>query len=242
MPTPQPPNCFRQLRERGYRFHAFISWPNSIQEQGRKIVEQLYDSLVDRFRNYGGGEVFLDRKRLVTGSAWDPELRTCLCRSGITIAILVPSYFESEYCLTEWHITERLQKSRLPEASSETCFVPLVLKEGIALPEELKRLVYDTSFGKMLSYGRDPRKHPKWHAAVDALVARIENALKLMCQEGVRAPDWTADESLAKQMGPKDFTWLESEGSRAASAPAGTLSPSSPRRELPPAVGPESKL
>lgn len=242
MPTTQQPNCFRQLRERGYKFHVFISWPSMIQEQGRKLVEQLYESLVDRFRDYNGGEVFLDRKRLGAGYDWDPELRKSLCRSGVTIAILVPSYFDSPYCRTEWHITETLQKSRLPEGTSATCFVPLLLKQGIPLPEELKKLVHDPSFGQVLSYGRDPKKHPKWHSAVNALVDRIEGTLKLMCQEGVGTPDWTADEEEAKHLGPKNFTWPDPEGPAATSSSAGTPPSPAPRRELPPAVGPKSKL
>jgi hypothetical protein len=234
MPTAQPPNCFRQLRERGYTFHVFISWPHLIQRQGREFVKRLAQELEDRFRDFNVEDrgVFLDETQLKMGDALEPALRKSLCHSGITIAILVPAYFERPYCLTEWNITEQLQKARMPAETSATCFVPLVLKKGMPLPDELKDLVYESSFAEFLSYSESPETHQKWHAAIDSLVEHIEQRLKLMCQAGVPVPDWPADEALAMKLGPKEFSWPAEEPPTPAPA----------KRELAPAVSSESKL
>lgn len=242
MHTTQQPNCFRQLRERGYRFHVFISWPRRIQGQGQEFVKQLAQDLEDRFRDFNVEDkgVFLDDKQMKPGDALEPALRKSLCRSGITIAILVPSYFDSSYCLIEWHITEQLQKSRLPPTSSATCFVPLVLKEGMALPNEFKELVYERSFAQFLSYSKNPKKHQKWHAAINALVDLIEQRLKLMCQTVVPSPDWPTDEEVAMKLGPKVFSWPSEEHPTPVSGSPAQASPG--KRELPPAVSSESKL
>src|SRR6187431_3235357 len=102
MASTPPLNCFKELLTRGYHFHAFISWPHQIQEQGRKLVQDLAESLEDRLKNYGGGNVFFDLTRLKEGYQWDGELRKSLCRSGVTIVIVVDSFFDSAYCRTEW--------------------------------------------------------------------------------------------------------------------------------------------
>jgi hypothetical protein len=242
MPTTQQPNCFRQLRDRGYKFHVFISWPRSIRRQGLKFVKQLTEDLEDRFRDFAVKDqgVFLDEKQMDAGDVLESALRKSLCRSGITIAILVPAYFESTYCLTEWNITEQLQKARLPAASSSTCFIPLVLIKDMELPNEVKGLLYKSSFAKFLSYGQSPKKHEKWHMAIEALAKLIEQRLKLMCQTDVPVPDWPTDEALAMQLEPKVFSWPD-EAPPPSTPGAGAMA-SPGKRELAPAVSGESKL
>lgn len=214
---PSPPNCFRQLMERGFEFHVFISWPNTIQTQGQRIVEELADSLEDRFRNYKYGKVFWDRDALTTeGEKWDEKLRRSLCRSGLMVAILLTSYFESEYCRIEWNIMEQLQCRRLPKPAQETCFLPIILKEDVYLPAEIRELTYNWSFRQMLSYGRSPRLHRQWTEAVDALVETIQQKLALLCGASATPPDWAAEEAIAMRAGPKQFDW------------------SSPRKPVPP--------
>jgi hypothetical protein len=231
--TAIPPNCFRQILERGYEFHVFISWPETLQAQGLKIVEQLVDSLEDRFRNFGGGNVFWNKAAVETGEKWDPKLRRSVSRSGILLAILLDSYFLSEYCRIEWNITETLQKGRLPEDADATCVIPLLLQEDAQLPTQLRAVQCDTSFAKMRTYSRNPNKHPAWNEAIEKLVGRIRTVLTVMCQQpSAKAKDWEADEATARQTKPKVFTW-----EAPASAP-----PSRPMRKLPRAVSGKSKL
>ena len=232
--TAKPPNCFMQLRERGYEYHVFISWPHSIQAQGQKLIEQLFEGLEDRFRNFGGGKVFLDKQRLEPGEQWDPKLRRSVCRSGVLVAILVDSYFLSKYCRIEWNITETLQKKRLPQKETDaTCFIPIIFQEDVALPIQLRAIQCDRSFAKMRSYTRNLKLHSKWNEALDALVARIKSILTLMCQQPTGNQDWVADESKAEKVEPKDFNW--------ETASTHPNSPH-PRRKLPRAVSRGSKL
>lgn len=207
-----PPNCFRELQKRGYKFHVFVSWPHSIQRRGREIVEQLARGLEDRFRNHGGGEVFLDLERVKPGFKLSELIRRSLCRTGVGLFILVPSFFESEYCKTEWHIVESLQDGRLPEdAPHATCMVPMLLKTGIKLPEEMKDILRDDSMVKVLAYGGPPHEHPEWEPLIDRLVERIEETLSLMCRVSESAINWDEDESKAMHLGPKHFSWLRQE-------------------------------
>lgn len=234
MSDTESPNSFMQLKRRGYQFHVFISWPHMIQEAGRKIVEQLATSLKDKLRDYNGGEVFLDLKRIEPGNFWDPQLRVSLCRSGLTIYILVPSFFESKYCKTEWQITETLQEQRLPKDRPElTCMLPVLLKDSIALPEQIKPVQCDRSLIKMLTYKDDLKGLREWDEAMDALVNRIEKIFMQMCRVPEHNQDWNFDETLAAQAEPKVFTW-----------PQSGQAPAAPRRArtLPLPVTSESKL
>lgn len=227
-----PPNCFRQLRERGFHHHVFLSWPNEIENQGQRVVEQLARSLQDRFRSYGGGSVFWDREALRSpGEDWEKKLRWSLCRSGVTVVILVLSYFESEFCRLEWNITEQLQQRRLPE-SPETCFIPILLKPDFELPEEVYKLVYESAFSQMLSYGKSPQHHPSWNKEVDRLVGHIRERLKSLCEASENPPDWKEEEAIAMNAGPKQFDWTKK---RQPSIPG-------QGRKLPPPVRLGSKL
>ncbi|NOK14561.1 toll/interleukin-1 receptor domain-containing protein [Corallococcus exercitus] len=203
-----PPNCFRELLERGFEFHVFISWPSHIQDRGRKIVEELAHSLEDRFKDFRFSKVFWDREALRTeGGKWDAKLRRSLCRSGLMVAVLVPSYFESDYCRTEWNIMEQLQGRRLPTAANETCFLPILLSEEMDLPKEIVDLTYNLSFRQMLSYGNRVRASKAWNEVVDALVSTIKQKLTLLCRALASPPDWAAEEAIAMDAGPKDFDW-----------------------------------
>ncbi len=93
--------------------------------------------------------------------------------------------------------------------------LPVLLKDGIALPEEVKPVQCDLSLIKMLTYKDDLRKLPEWDKAMDALVKRIEEIFAQMCRLPEDAQDWAADEAIAEQAGPKTFTWP-----RPAEAPA----------------------
>ncbi len=123
-------NSLQKLLDYGYENHVFISWTCEMETRGVKIVHELHSALTDKLRSYirGGGKIYLDKERLKNGFNFDIALRQSLCKSALTIVILTPTYFQSNYCLIEWAISEELLNCRLPDDSPyETCFIHIAI-------------------------------------------------------------------------------------------------------------------
>ncbi len=46
--------------------------------------------------------VFVDQREIHTGDQWPEVLKGALRQSRVLVAILTPSYFHSEWCMSEW--------------------------------------------------------------------------------------------------------------------------------------------
>jgi hypothetical protein len=205
-----------------------------IRKRAKALVEDLAHDLEDRFRDYGGAKVFLDRTRLQQGYEWEPVLRQNLCRSAITIVLLVDSYFKSEYCCTEWAITEGLQDGRLPhDEKAATCFLPFVLQKDMTLPDEVRRIQHEDSefFAPLLVYSSRPSEHESWGQIVEKIHDRIVAVLEMLSRVQRSSEDWKGDEHFARSAGPKQFTWTK----------VLEPTPAPPRRSLPPMMPDGSK-
>jgi hypothetical protein len=211
-------NPLEDILKHGYQNHVFISWPNSIEQRGTVIVKELQKALEDKMKSEirGGGTVFLDINRLKDGYKWDEALRINLCRSAVLIVILVPTYFQSEYCLLEWAVIEKLQEHRLPESKSyETCFIHILLKDNMDLPDEIKKIQVNKDFSALMTYGRSIKQYPKWLKLIDNLLNNIKRICTSICE--TYKPDdkaWKDDEAIVKDTQAKQFTWPEEKQSK----------------------------
>ena len=208
-----PPGPLQKCRSAGFQHAAFISWPHQIQSRGGEIISALQKALEDRFKDEGGASVFLDQTRFKPSYRWDDKLRQGLCRSPVTIAFLLRTYFESEYCRLEWAISESLERLRVSEEIGESLIIPIALSKTFPLPAEVKSIQYEKAFLEILSSGRDLSKHEGWPLLIDALAERIMELIELVCQS---ERDWDKEEALARTTQSKRFTWpppaLPSEG------------------------------
>lgn len=209
----KPPNCFRELRDRGYRYHVFMSWPHTISRHGEALVKQLVEDLRDRFRDHGGGDVFFDIDRINPGYRWDSKICRDLCRSGVTIFILIKSFFESDYCSKEWNIVNLLQDRRLPAGREPdaTCMLPILLQSKLQLPEQIKATQCYSKLSDVLALGGKPQEHDKWNQIINELVEHVEEVLKLICSVSPEHQNWADEEALAINAGPIEFKWPDAE-------------------------------
>jgi hypothetical protein len=178
-----------------------------MRRSGVRLVKALADELQDQFKDEGGAQVYLDELRLKPGFVWNEGLRTGLCRSAVTIAFLLRTYFESEYCKTEWAISEELNKLRVPNGVHEAAIIPILLKRDVPLPQEVARIQYSDAFQELLVSGSDPTKHDKWPQVVDGVIQRIYELMELVSRE---ERDWPNEERIALTMSAKKFTWTGS--------------------------------
>lgn len=210
-----PPGPLQLCRAAGFEFPVFISWPHLIRDRGAEIVRALSSGLENRFRDDGGASVFLDVERIKPGYVWENVLRTSLCRSAVTVVFLVRTYFESDYCRTEWAISEALSAIRLSGERDPSAIIPIPLARNLPLPREVSRLQFDQDFQELLVYGRDVTQHEKWNQLVDGLVEVIYAVIERICQS---ERDWHREEQIALRAEPKRFSWARAEGSGAPRA------------------------
>ena len=202
----------QQILKYGYENHAFISWPHSIEERGKKIVNELQRALEDKMKNEirGGGKVFLDIVHLEVGYKWEEFIPIKLCRSAVLIVILVPVYFQSDYCLIEWAITEKLQGFRLPASNSyETCFIYILLRRNnIYLPEEINKIQFNEDFSALMTYRKNFTSSSKWLRLIDELFNNIKRICESICETGQPTDEeWKHDEDIARTTSAKQFTF-----------------------------------
>jgi hypothetical protein len=227
---------FQQAQELGYEHLLFISWPHLIESGGQRLVEALKTSIEDRLQSEGiarGGNglahpVFVDKPSLDPSVRWDARIRHALCRSAATLVLVLPTYFQSEFCALEWGITEALQTRRL-SGRSDTCFLLLPFfgaardaLEQEFLPPAVRQLNFIKSFDrkKLLHGGKFPNR--TWGALIDEIIGETRKIAKRLVDAGPR--DWVADQQIAAATGP--FNWYPSgDGGRAAAGSNGPQSP-----------------
>ena len=199
-----PPGPLQLCRMAGFEFPVFISWPHMIQARGEEIVRAVTRALENRFQDDGGASVFLDVERIKPGYVWDEAVRSSLCRSAVTVVFLVRTYFFSDFCRTEWAISEALSAQRLAENRKRSTIIPILLARGLPLPREVEKLQFLDEFQELLVYGRDLTSHEKWPGIVDGLAQQIYSLIEEVCQS---ERDWRNEELLATEARPKRFSW-----------------------------------
>lgn len=200
-----PAGVLALTRQRGFEYHVFISWPHQIEEQGKRIAGALKEGLENKFRNWGGGHVFLDQSEIDPFHLWDTRIRRALARSAVTLVLLVDSYFLSNYCGLEWSITEQLQAKRLPSGVDASCFYHILLEPCTRLPQEVRMLTPDPSFQKVLVFSRKPERHAKWPHLINSLAEKIRAILALICEAD--PVEWAEHERIALSADARRFTF-----------------------------------
>jgi len=102
---------------------------------GPRVYTHFWTEFIDAFQNRLQSYLTVNPKiywdpqlRKVPGSTYPQELSRSLCRSACLIAILVPEYMESTWCLAEWNAMEQLATSRIGGKSAPTHIIPLLFR------------------------------------------------------------------------------------------------------------------
>lgn len=202
-----PPTVLERCIELGFAHHVFISWPHQLESRGVEFVRAFALGLEDKFRSYGGGSVYVD-DRIQAGYHWDSTLRRSLCRSAVTVSIIVPAFFRSQYCSIEWSISEQLTALRLPrEQRHISGFLPILLTGNMPLPHEVADLQLVSAFLPLLAHSRKVAQHPSWPRLLTSVTEQVFEILGAIGSARV-PPDWETQERLALAAQPKKFTWV----------------------------------
>lgn len=130
----------------GYEHHLFLSYrrkgtvPDWVQNHfAPRLQEHLEDLLPEE------PSIFVDAQ-IETGSCWPERLSQALQRSCFLLSIWTPSYFQSPWCMAEWHTMrerERLLGLRCAENPAGLVY-PVVYSDGENFPNEAQIIQHRT--------------------------------------------------------------------------------------------------
>ncbi|GGS53725.1 TIR domain-containing protein [Actinokineospora fastidiosa] len=120
----------------GYQYEVFLSYRRSGPGNAAQWVQNhfhrmLEDCLADEV---GDSAVFVD-VNVETGSHWPRLLQQALARSKMLVAVWSPPYFQSPWCLAEWHTM--VARERAFDGLVKLVY-PITYADGVNFPEEAK--------------------------------------------------------------------------------------------------------
>lgn len=126
----------------GYKYHFFISYPRS-----GDVPEWLQNHFLPVLRNRLDAEmaeevqIFCD-ENLETGVDWPDAIIAALHQSRYLVPIWTPKYFQSKWCLAEFH-TMRLREEVAGFRTQENpngLILPVLFSDGDKLPDDAQRI------------------------------------------------------------------------------------------------------
>jgi TIR domain. len=167
-----------------YRYELFISYswrvPRAQSWVRDVLVPPLYEFL-DLQAKIPKESVFLDDRVNRPGMDVEKSVHEALRDSKVLLAILSPQYFDSGWCLTEFHtLLDRQQ------ATKQHIIYPIAVWDGHKYPADIKNL-NPLDFNKWGTLERGMRRK-RWNDTVLDLVKELE---KLIANSPQHDPTWT---------------------------------------------------
>lgn len=109
----------------------------------RSFVEQLVEALDSSLDPYLKQKAWIDKARLEAGHLYNEAIAHDLCESVCLVAVLVPRYFESDYCRREIEAMSRIEAQRFDRLGAPPgnrgLIIPILLRgAGDDLPEPIR--------------------------------------------------------------------------------------------------------
>ena len=118
-----------------YEYSCFVSYKHPPVHEGSGAIRHFWMEFIMAFQARLDSYMTLrlsiyrdDQLRSKPGVNYPPALSSKLCRSVCMIAILVPEYLESSWCLAEWRAMERLEKERAKLSASDSFIIPIIYR------------------------------------------------------------------------------------------------------------------
>ena len=113
--------------------HAcFISYKHPPERPAARRVAHFYTEFVDAFKARLDSfltinpDIYSDAVlKSGPGKPYPQELSRNLCGSACLIAILVPEYWESSWCLAEWEAMTKLAEQRVGPSKAKSHIIPV---------------------------------------------------------------------------------------------------------------------
>jgi TIR domain len=122
-----------------YQYDVFISYKNHhvTNHWVIKFEERLSYWLTQSMGGYKPN-IFFDKDTIEIGSIWPNKLRNGLKFSKIILCIWTPEYFNSKWCLSEWHSFEERERQFNLNAAYSLVY-PIQFADGIYYPDAAQR-------------------------------------------------------------------------------------------------------
>lgn len=121
-----------------YKYDLFISYTWRVPRAQRWVRGVLFEPLCDFLELEAGipkQRVFLDEREVRPGEHVQPVVHRALLSSKVMLAVLSPQYFQSGWCLTEFH-TMRQRAT----ATGARVLHPIAVWDGDLYPHEARAL------------------------------------------------------------------------------------------------------
>lgn len=99
----------------------------------KRFSEEFNKALSDELEPYMDEKIYIDSQRLLPGYQYNSALARAICESVCMVAVIVPKYFEHEYCVKELATMEAIENER------RSCMTENVLVyRGLIIPVVLR--------------------------------------------------------------------------------------------------------
>jgi hypothetical protein len=158
-----------------YEYDVFISYRR--ESDSKEWTEDIF---FPKFKSYLREElgkkalnIFIDEQGIEGGQYWEDTLKIALAKSKCLVPVLMPSYFQSEWCVREFSVLYHRQEQLVPKPKS--LIVPFVIWDGDHFPPPAKALHYfpcheyyhtGQGFKDSVRYFEFQEKLKKWVVAV----------------------------------------------------------------------------
>jgi len=169
------PDIEQWLKQAGYEYHCFISYPRVANKEMRECAQQVKQAIInDLSLSIDEPKVFLDESSIPGGTAWEQKLKEALCQSVSMAALCAGIYYrpKHKWCGLEWAAMDSLCERRLPGSHLRT-IIPLIVKVESSIPEVvLKTQCIDIS--SVMLQGRRYFNTKEFRGRIKEVVRHIE--------------------------------------------------------------------
>lgn len=134
---------------------CFISYCHGEGPLMMRFVKEFKEALSSSIEPYLDIKAFVDHEKLSPGDRYNDALAQAICESVCMIAIVVPKYFNHDYCLKELEMMKKIEKIRVKKIgqnalNNKGLVIPIILRGEIKnLPDEdMKRHIHCCDFSK----------------------------------------------------------------------------------------------
>lgn len=144
----------------GLKNACFISYAHGEGQLMKRFSEEFNKALGDELEPYMDKKIYIDSQRLLPGYQYNKALACAICESVCMVAVIVPKYFEHDYCVKELATMEAIENDRRTCMTDDALgdrglIIPVVLRgTGEYIPDKIKNNIhysdvfvkFDTSF------------------------------------------------------------------------------------------------
>lgn len=171
----------------GYEYHLFLSYSRKgnsstwLRNHFQPLLTDLLIGLMDEHP-----KIFVD-DQIESGSAWPESLANALHRSRCLVSLWTPPYFQSKWCMAEWHSFRKRERELglgTPENPAGLVY-PIVYSDRDCFPDEAKRTQYRdlSKFNYPELVFKESKLYLEFHDEVQKIAEELTTLFK-------RTPDW----------------------------------------------------